>query len=161
MAAEQDELITSEFNWHHLTLISEEQEEGWQAEICRYLKDLPVNITRNTDIIAWWQVCVSHILIFPHYLLFSGKQFSFPNLLTPCFRFLAMPGILRCMWTFIFEWWRNCCEVPCVVGCWPVWGTTDHKICMVGQHWGSCMLEFILDGGGRLWHEGVQGLAGL
>jgi len=54
---EKDDLIAFEFDRHRLTLVSEEQEEGWEAEICRYLKDLPTNVTKDTDIITWWQIC--------------------------------------------------------------------------------------------------------
>jgi hypothetical protein len=30
-------------------------DEGWQAELCCYLKDFPANVSANTDLIAWWQ----------------------------------------------------------------------------------------------------------
>ena len=56
-----DESIASEFDRHRRTLVSDEQEEGWQAEIRRYLKDLPADVTKDTDIVAWWQVCDSSI----------------------------------------------------------------------------------------------------
>jgi hypothetical protein len=56
-----DESIASEFDRHCHTLVSEEQEEGWQAEIRWYLKDLPADVTKDTDIVAWWQVRDSSI----------------------------------------------------------------------------------------------------
>jgi hypothetical protein len=67
-----DKSIVSEFDQHRLSLVSKEQEEGWQAEICWYLKDLPANVTKDSDVVAWWQVHVSHVFIFLCYLLFSG-----------------------------------------------------------------------------------------
>jgi hypothetical protein len=69
---EKNDSIASEFDRHRLTLVSEEQEEGWQAEIRRYLKDLPVNVTKDTDVVAWWQVCASHVTVFLFYSLPSG-----------------------------------------------------------------------------------------
>jgi len=30
--------------------------EGWASELWRYLKDLPTDVTKDTDIIEWWQV---------------------------------------------------------------------------------------------------------
>ena len=51
--------ILSDFDRHRLTLIANQTEdEGWQSEKCRYLKDLPANVTKDTDIVEWWQVCV-------------------------------------------------------------------------------------------------------
>ena len=42
--------ILSEFNCHRLTLLSGQEREGWQAELHQYLKDMPANITKDTDI---------------------------------------------------------------------------------------------------------------
>ena len=53
-----DESILSEFDRHRLNLLSNQAEdEGWQSEMCRYLKDLPADVTKDTDIVKWWQVC--------------------------------------------------------------------------------------------------------
>jgi hypothetical protein len=48
----------SEFDRHRQTLVAQEedQEEGWAAELRRYLKDMPANVSKETDIIEWWQV---------------------------------------------------------------------------------------------------------
>jgi len=56
--------ILSEFDHHWLTLLSGKKGKGWQAELRRYLKDMPANITKNTDIMKWWQVrCPSTLSI--------------------------------------------------------------------------------------------------
>ena len=55
-----NESILSDFNRHCLTLLSNQAEledEGWQSEMRRYLKDLPADVTKDTDIVKWWQVC--------------------------------------------------------------------------------------------------------
>ena len=52
-----DASIMSEFDCHRLLLVSrDDDEEGWPAEMCRYLKDMPANVTKDTDIVKWWQV---------------------------------------------------------------------------------------------------------
>jgi hypothetical protein len=56
-----EDSIISEFDRHRLTLVSQEQDGGWEAEIRRYLKDLPANVTKDTDIVEWWQVCFTAI----------------------------------------------------------------------------------------------------
>lgn len=50
--------ILSEFDHHRLLLLrgQEEEDEGWQAELQWYLKDLPSDVTKDTDIVKWWQV---------------------------------------------------------------------------------------------------------
>ena len=51
-------LILSEFDRHCLALLSGQSEhEGWQLEMRRYLRELPANVTKDTDIVRWWQVC--------------------------------------------------------------------------------------------------------
>ena len=52
--------ILSEFDRHRLALVSNcDEDEGWQSEMRRYLKDLPSDVTKDTDIVNWWQVCAS------------------------------------------------------------------------------------------------------
>ncbi|KAH9955593.1 hypothetical protein BC827DRAFT_1271578 [Russula dissimulans] len=49
--------ILSKFDCHCLALLmSQEKGEGWQAELRRYLKTLPADVTKDTDIVEWWQV---------------------------------------------------------------------------------------------------------
>ena len=44
--------ILSEFDCHYLNLLSNQAEdEGWQSEMCWYLKDLPADVTKDTDIV--------------------------------------------------------------------------------------------------------------
>jgi hypothetical protein len=51
-----DGTVLSEFDRHRLSLIENEEEEGWPAELRRYLKDMPVEVTKHTDVVEWWQV---------------------------------------------------------------------------------------------------------
>jgi hAT family C-terminal dimerisation region len=37
--------------------VAVEEDEGWQAELWWYLKDMPDDVTAETNIITWWQVC--------------------------------------------------------------------------------------------------------
>jgi len=39
-----------------MLLQTQEEDEGWQAELQRYLKDLPSDVTKDTDVVKWWQV---------------------------------------------------------------------------------------------------------
>jgi hypothetical protein len=54
-----DNVNLSEFDHHRIMLLSgQEEEEGWQAELRRYLKDMPTDVMKDTDIVEWWQVCI-------------------------------------------------------------------------------------------------------
>ena len=47
----------SDFDRHRQSLITqEEDDEGWAAELRRYLKDMPADVSKETDIVEWWQV---------------------------------------------------------------------------------------------------------
>jgi hypothetical protein len=31
--------------------------EGWEAELRRYLNDMPADVTPETDVVKYWEVC--------------------------------------------------------------------------------------------------------
>jgi hypothetical protein len=47
--------VLSDYDRFRLTLLSER--EGWEPELRRYEKDMPADVSPETDIITWWQVC--------------------------------------------------------------------------------------------------------
>jgi hypothetical protein len=61
--------ISSEYDRYRQGLVVIDDDEGWATELRRYLKERPANITKDTDIVLWWQVrslmicCVNHLLI--------------------------------------------------------------------------------------------------
>jgi hypothetical protein len=46
----------SEFDRHRKTLLSSDAEEGWASELRRYLGTVPDDVTKDTDLVLWWQV---------------------------------------------------------------------------------------------------------
>lgn len=48
--------LSSEFDRYHQSLVAMDDDEGWASELRRYLKDRPADVTKDTDIIIWWQV---------------------------------------------------------------------------------------------------------
>ena len=50
-----DPLVLSEFE-HHEALLSADTEEGCASELCHYLGTMQQVVTKNTDLIKWWQV---------------------------------------------------------------------------------------------------------
>jgi hypothetical protein len=49
--------VMTDFDRYRRTLVAHEEDEGWQSEKRRYLKDMPADVTPETDIILYWQVC--------------------------------------------------------------------------------------------------------
>ncbi|RDB30355.1 hypothetical protein Hypma_007292 [Hypsizygus marmoreus] len=52
----------SEFECHRQTLLLDEDDEGWQAKLQRYLKGMSADVSPDTDIIEWWQ---NHAQVYP------------------------------------------------------------------------------------------------
>lgn len=48
--------VQLDFDQYHRTLVAQELDEGWWSEKRCYLKDMPPNVSRDTDILKWWQV---------------------------------------------------------------------------------------------------------
>jgi len=60
----------SEFDKHRETLLSEDTEEGWASELRRYLSTMQRDVTKQTDIIEWWQVSKLKLINLIVYLLY-------------------------------------------------------------------------------------------
>jgi hypothetical protein len=54
--------VLSEFDRFRLAHVTRDNEEGWASELRRYLKELPADVTKDTDIVKWWQVHCSVVL---------------------------------------------------------------------------------------------------
>lgn len=49
--------LLSEYDRYRQSLINKDDDEGWASELRRYKNDHPVDVTKDTDIVRWWQVC--------------------------------------------------------------------------------------------------------
>jgi len=45
----------SDYNKYRETLLSNDAEEGWASELRRYLSMMQRDVTRETDVVEWWQ----------------------------------------------------------------------------------------------------------
>lgn len=46
----------SEFDKHRISLLTADIEEGWASELRRYLSTMQREVTKDTDLVEWWQV---------------------------------------------------------------------------------------------------------
>ena len=58
---DKSKALTSEFDRYRKVLMERDDGEGWASELRRYLKDRPVDVTRDTDIVEWWQVTLKRL----------------------------------------------------------------------------------------------------
>jgi hypothetical protein len=55
--------VMSDFDRYRRSLVALEEDEGWESELWRYLKDMPADVTADTDIIHYWQVCSFNVFL--------------------------------------------------------------------------------------------------
>ena len=51
-----DTPVLSEFDKLRKTLLTDDAEEGWASELRRYLGTMQRDVTKDTDLVEWWQV---------------------------------------------------------------------------------------------------------
>lgn len=71
---------------HRLTLLSNGAHEEGRIELRRYLGDRPSDVTRDTDIVEWWSVCVFDSFHFVAVLMCSYRLIISCTLLWPALR---------------------------------------------------------------------------
>jgi hypothetical protein len=63
-----ESLTVSEYDLHRITLLTDDVEEGWAAELRRYLGTMQGEVEKNTDIVEWWQVSFIDIRLSLYFL---------------------------------------------------------------------------------------------
>jgi len=63
-----DAPVLSDFDKHRKQLLTDDAQEGWVLELRRYLSTMQADVTKDTDLVEWWQVRSSrsgpcHLLI--------------------------------------------------------------------------------------------------
>jgi hypothetical protein len=48
--------LSSEYDRYRESLLETDEGEGWSSELRHYLNDRPLDVTKTTDIVRWWQV---------------------------------------------------------------------------------------------------------
>jgi hypothetical protein len=48
--------MLSDFDKHRISLLTADVEEGWAAELRRYLGTMQREVKKDTDLVEWWQV---------------------------------------------------------------------------------------------------------
>jgi hypothetical protein len=75
--------LESEYDCHRRQLLRSQaihaNSGGWKEELRRYLHDMPADVTKNTDIIAWW--AVSAFILFLSFTAFIYIFIIFRNIL--------------------------------------------------------------------------------
>ena len=68
---------------------------SWKTELRHYLADVPKDVSKETDIVAWWAVCIFHIFSFCIAQPVSGPFERLSNSFTHCNGHLCHPCHFR------------------------------------------------------------------
>jgi hypothetical protein len=65
-SSDDDDELDHEFAHYRQSLVSGSgNEEGWAAELRRYLNDMPANVNKDMDLVSYWQVHkIIHLLTY-------------------------------------------------------------------------------------------------
>lgn len=55
-ATNKSKALVSEYDRYRNSLMDLDDNGGWASELRRYLRDRPVEVSKETDIVQWWQV---------------------------------------------------------------------------------------------------------
>ena len=91
------ETFLSEFDLHRQQLISEGSVEEWHMELRRYLRYVPADVTRDTDIIDWWSVSTSLSLFYRFTDWCTESRYSISYIGSHRPRRPPQPSIIRSM----------------------------------------------------------------
>ena len=56
-SATKTRTLLSDYDQYWQTLIDKNDNEEWSSELQHYKNSYPVDVTKDTDIVQWWQVC--------------------------------------------------------------------------------------------------------
>jgi hypothetical protein len=98
----------SDYNKCCRRLLSTSQETGgWEAELRRYLNDSSPNITKNMDLIEWWQVCAA-LLVMYYTDDFSESSDRVPDTRAYRARHPSHPHLVGIMQMFVLSRQTHC-----------------------------------------------------
>jgi hAT family C-terminal dimerisation region len=100
--SDTDDDPMAEFDRHRRTLITHDREEDWNAELRRYLRDMPDDVTVKTDFIDWWSVCIFWFpFVFDNKLIKQENAKTYPTLARIALDVLpSQASAVPCEWLF-------------------------------------------------------------
>ena len=79
-------VLSTKYDRFHQSLLETDDGEGWSSELRHYLNDRPVDVTKDTDIIKWWQ---DHAALFPTLVWIALDILSCQASSVPCERLFS------------------------------------------------------------------------
>lgn len=89
--------ILSDYDQYRQSLMASEDDEGWAAELRYYLKDMPADVTKETDIVEWWQVSFVYLNEVFGLIQLTESCSPVSDTCADCSRRPPMPGVIRSM----------------------------------------------------------------
>ena len=119
--------VLSEFDKLHETLLAEDAQEGWASELRHYLSTMEQNVTKETDLIEWWQVSNWYLSSLSSSGLNSIEPFTvIPNTWVYCAWCSPCPSVICSMWMAVLQNKANCRGLPVTLRPHHIWRTGHH-----------------------------------
>jgi hypothetical protein len=106
--------LLSDYDRYRLTLLSSKGREGWESELRRYENDMPADVSPDTDIVNWWQVCLLFLQCVFFSMIFTllGSLQRVPHSCTHCTGYPPYSCLFRTMRATFLSSKRNCRRSP-------------------------------------------------
>ena len=123
--------VLSDYDQYRRTLLTTTECDGWEAELWCYLKDMPTDVSPETDIVEWWQVSLI-ILLLNGYFLNSHLEslqhlsYSWKN----CAGHPPHPCILSPLWMALFGSKGSCRWLAISPWLKEIWTVANHEVRM-------------------------------
>ena len=149
--------ILSDYNWYQQTLLAVEHNKGWAAELQCYLKDMPADVTKETDIVEWWQLCRIFSQIQASSKKWKGSCSTVPNTCSDCPWHPPMSSVICPLWATVFISQTSGWQSTHMTQINKIWRTPVGEVCVVQWHSWSCCMELCRGWGGwTRWLWGVS-----
>jgi hypothetical protein len=129
---DDDPSVLSEFDKHRETLLTADAEEGWASELRRYLGTMQRDVTKNTDLVEWWQVRnflgIFSVRVSHHHFVEQRSFISYTR--TNCTRRPPIPSFICSLRAFVFRQQTNCNRPPGVLRSYSFRRIGNHGVCM-------------------------------
>lgn len=119
---------------------------GWKEELHHYLTDMPSDVSKDTDIVFWWTVCIVCLFLMLVLKIALGSLKRLSNTLSYCNGCTVCAILATYICTLqapLLCWCWNCHQPPIMPWCREVWATSSTQACLARLDCQHCLHQYI------------------
>ena len=128
--ANEEALVLLEYDKHCETLLSADVDLGWAAELRLYTDTMQREVTKNTDLVEWWQVRNNFIMVIDTHRHSVEQCNIIPHTCTYCPRRPAFSSLICSLRASIFGQQTNRDGSMGALRASGFWRICNHGVCM-------------------------------